>query len=315
MEMPPPFPPHSKADWLAKVAQDLKGKPLDSLDFTLAGSSFSPFHHPEDQATPPTPVPGMPTGHRLLGAYIDARADVERANQLALDALNKGADLLLFQVSSIELLSKKARRRLLEGVLTDLVSITFTEALFDFPAAPQMFMNLEGEYQHDGLAGDYGILLQNANESIVEDQQFATTFHVSSKENYLETVATLRALRLCWWRITEAYEKPSNCRIVAHVRHAEGTDANDNKISAATQAMSALAGGADGLVVYPSDGAAGTTLPRRVALNLQHILEYEARMTDVPDPAAGSYFLENLTDHLANTMWADFQTALQNPKL
>ncbi|NJC26293.1 methylmalonyl-CoA mutase family protein [Neolewinella antarctica] len=310
--MPNEFQPATKAAWLTRVEKDLKGEALDSLNFTLAGQEFSPFHHPEDQPTAYAPIPGMPAGHRLVGVRIDASGAAEAANKTALDALNKGADLLLFHVPLLEALSKKTRKELLAGILTDIVTIVFTERLFDHPTSPLLFQ--EGDtYHHDALQGDYADALFAATETYREEGACCPTFHVGCTDDYYLTLASLRAMRLCWWRISESFGKPTNCRLIAHVRPRDFTDSNHNKIAATTQAMSAIVGGADGLVVAPSDGDEDNAFTRRVALNLQHLLEYESHLHGIADAAAGSYFLESLTERLAERIWDQFQSLFSNP--
>ncbi|OAV46136.1 methylmalonyl-CoA mutase family protein [Lewinella sp. 4G2] len=302
----PPFQKPSKADWLAKVEKDLKGKDLESLNFTVAGNTYSPFHHLSDAPVAHPPVAGMPSGHRLVGIEITVGDDYKGANAIALDALAKGADLLLFRIRSIETLTKANRKILLKGILTDIVTIIFAEPLYKYPGAPLLLQQGQ-DYHIDALAGDIAAGLYSAMESYVEDGVKNPTFHVRSRPNYLRTIAELRALRLCWSRISEACGGRSNCTVIGHVAHPPESDANQNKIVATTSAMSLIIGGANGLIVAASDGGAGTNFSRRVALNLQHILEYESHLAGLPDPAAGSYYLEQLTDDIAAKLWQKFQ--------
>ena len=68
----------------------------------------------------------------------------------------------------------------------------------------------------------------------------------------------------------------------------------------------AVVGGVDVLTVLPSDKtdetAKPTDLSRRMARNVQHILKMESHFDWVADPAAGSYFIENLTEKLLEGM-------------
>ncbi len=81
-------------------------------------------------------------------------------------------------------------------------------------------------------------------------------------------------------------------------------------IRAATQALSAVIGGADRLYVLPSNAALGeesSAFSRRIARNVQHLLQLESHTDKVIDPAAGSYYIEKLTDKLTEQAWAKFQ--------
>ncbi len=69
-------------------------------------------------------------------------------------------------------------------------------------------------------------------------------------------------------------------------------------------------GGADILTVLPFDSAIGESdeLARRIATNSQTILREESHIGRVVDPGGGSWYLEKLTDKLAQAAWEHFQT-------
>jgi len=75
-------------------------------------------------------------------------------------------------------------------------------------------------------------------------------------------------------------------------------DAHTNTIRQTYQALSAVLGGANVLWVKPLDEENATTQERRIARNVSSILKEEAYLDKVQDPAAGSYFLENLVADL-----------------
>jgi methylmalonyl-CoA mutase len=95
--------------------------------------------------------------------------------------------------------------------------------------------------------------------------------------------------------------------IYARTSHWTATiyDPHVNLLRATTEAMAAAIGGADAIEVEPFDGAyrePGESA-RRLARNTQIILKQEAWLNRVVDPAAGSYYLEVLTDSLAREAW------------
>lgn len=85
-----------------------------------------------------------------------------------------------------------------------------------------------------------------------------------------------------------------------------------NMLSNTNQAMSAIIGGCDGLTVLPhnQDLEEVDGFARRIARNVSTILKEESFFDKVADPAAGSYYLENLTDQLAHTAWEQFRERL-----
>ena len=75
--------------------------------------------------------------------------------------------------------------------------------------------------------------------------------------------------------------------------------------------FAAATGGADSITVLPFDHALG--LPSRLALrlarNTQLILLEESNLGRVADPAGGAWYVETLTEELAQKAWALFQAA------
>jgi methylmalonyl-CoA mutase len=81
---------------------------------------------------------------------------------------------------------------------------------------------------------------------------------------------------------------------------------NTNMIRSTTQAMAAVIGGANRLVVRSANNESNT-FTRRIARNVQHLLKMESYLDRVVDPAAGSYYIEALTNQLAEKAWGIFQ--------
>lgn len=137
-------------------------------------------------------------------------------------------------------------------------------------------------------------------------------FGIAISKSYFVEIAKLRALRLLWANVLKAYEaEHSRTQLIVHFApETQDEQTNTNIIRASTQAMSAVIGGADRLYVLPSDhikqeGYSEFSL--RIARNLQHLLKMESHMHRVIDPGAGSYYIEKLTDKLAEGAWARFQ--------
>ncbi len=121
---------------------------------------------------------------------------------------------------------------------------------------------------------------------------------------YFVEIAKLRAARLLWASVLRAFDAPVHA-MALHVRTARvnksATEPHTNLLRATTEAMSAVIGGADTLLVEPHGYDA------HLAVNVQHLLADEAHLGAVADPAAGAYFIEALTDALAREAWALFQ--------
>ena len=153
----------------------------------------------------------------------------------------------------------------------------------------------------------------NNNRLEIEDFVNQVQFSITLGDSYFLSIAKIRALKLLWQNILEAWGCNSNppTIIEVHLTTATQTDnENYNKIKATAQAMAAVIGGAKRLYIYPSDevkDGLGTPFAQRIALNIQHLMQLESYMNRVVDPAAGSYYIENLTNQLAEAAWKEFQ--------
>jgi methylmalonyl-CoA mutase len=140
-------------------------------------------------------------------------------------------------------------------------------------------------------------------------------FRVEIGGAYFLNIAKLRALRLLLANVWQKYNLSGITfpPIETEIRKETQTeDANTNMIRTTTQAMSAVLGGADRLFLLPSDAfenKEGTSFSRRIARNVQHLLKMESHLDQVVDPAAGSYYLEHLTDLLARRAWDKYQAS------
>ncbi len=83
-------------------------------------------------------------------------------------------------------------------------------------------------------------------------------------------------------------------------------DPYNNIIRTAFEAMSAALGGTQSLHTNSFDEAIAlpTEFSARIARNTQLILQHETGVTKVVDPLAGSYYVESLTNELAEKAWA-----------
>ena len=81
---------------------------------------------------------------------------------------------------------------------------------------------------------------------------------------------------------------------------------DNNVVRTTIQALAAVLGGAQSLHTNSRDEALAlpTEEAARLALRTQQILAYEAGVTETPDPLAGSYYVESLTNELEAAAWA-----------
>lgn len=126
---------------------------------------------------------------------------------------------------------------------------------------------------------------------------------------YLLEIAQLRAFRRLWATLLSAYGLDTTIapHLYAQTIRSQA-DPYSNMIAATAQAMAAVIGHADSLLVLPcTDEAAQQPFAHRIARNIQHLLAMESHLHRLIDPASGSYYFETLTDELAQSAWKQFQ--------
>jgi methylmalonyl-CoA mutase len=132
---------------------------------------------------------------------------------------------------------------------------------------------------------------------------------------------------------------------VTSTRNKSRKDIHDNLIRLTTESMAAILGGADRITIHPPDfietrdtnGTPDSSSPdsssssssslssssssppasppasppssfsRRMARNIHHLLTLESHLSNVSNPTAGCYYLEELHDQLARKAWEQFQ--------
>ncbi len=133
--------------------------------------------------------------------------------------------------------------------------------------------------------------------------------------NYFLEIAKIRAARMLWAKVVEAYnpqyEESKKLHIHAETSHWNQTiyDPYVNMLRGTTESMSAALGGADSITVTPYNKQfeKPNEFSKRIARNTQIILKEEAYFDKVVDPAGGSYYVENLTQAIAEHAWELFQ--------
>ncbi|WP_354644027.1 methylmalonyl-CoA mutase small subunit [Kitasatospora camelliae] len=140
-------------------------------------------------------------------------------------------------------------------------------------------------------------------------------FRYAATEDQFLTIAKFRAARRLWARVAEV------CGVApaaaAQRQHAVTSSvmmtARDpwvNMLRTTVACLAAGVGGAEAVTVLPFDEAVGLpdAFARRIARNTQAILLEESHLARVVDPAGGSWYVERLTEELAQAAWAWFQT-------
>lgn len=139
-------------------------------------------------------------------------------------------------------------------------------------------------------------------------------FSFSIGSNFFMEIAKLRAARMLWSQIIDAFGGNEEAqKMIINARTSSFTksvyDPYVNMLRTTTEAFSSVVGGVNSLHVSPFDEPIkeGSTFSRRIARNQQIFLKEECNLKQPVDPAGGSWYIEKLTTTLAEKVWELFQ--------
>lgn len=139
-------------------------------------------------------------------------------------------------------------------------------------------------------------------------------FQFSMGANFFMQIAKLRAIRPIWAQIVEAFGGSTEAqRMHVHARPAlffkTVYDPYVNMLRNTTEIFSGVVGGIESYENEPFDEPIrkGDEFSRRIARNVQIILQEEFGMLSPIDPAGGSWAVERLTKQIKEKIWAEFQ--------
>lgn len=184
-------------------------------------------------------------------------------------------------------------------------------------------LNISGNNFHNcgaSVVQEVGLSLSMAVEYLnqltdsgfkVEDIFKTIKFTFSVGNNYFFEIAKLRAARYLWSKIASSYniQNTEDCKMQIHsetsVWNMTKYDPHVNMLRATTEAMSAIIGGCDSLSIKAFDITHNlrNDFSDRIARNTQIVLKHESSLDKVTDAAAGSYYIENLTNSIIEQAW------------
>lgn len=185
---------------------------------------------------------------------------------------------------------------------------------------------INGRHIHNAgsnIVQELGFTLAAANDLVahltdkgmkIGDVACNMTFNFATGSNYFMEIAKIRAARLLWSKIVEQYNPCCDCCYKVYINATSSIwnksvyDPYVNMLRTTTETMSAAIAGADSITTNPFDIAykASDSFGYRIGRNQQLLLKEESYMDKIVDPAAGSYYIENLTDSIAQYAWQLF---------
>jgi methylmalonyl-CoA mutase len=185
---------------------------------------------------------------------------------------------------------------------------------------------VDGRFYHNSgatIVQELGYALASASEylTILTDAGFALDkvastihFNLSVGSAYFLEIAKFRAARLLWKNLIEAFDgNPKRNKMYLHAETSRWNktlyDPYTNMLRTTTEGMSASIAGCDSMTVLPFDEhfRKPDEFSCRIARNQQLIMGEEAYLDKVVDPAAGSYYVEKLTEMIGERAWGLFQ--------
>jgi len=166
----------------------------------------------------------------------------------------------------------------------------------------------EADISRDAVRGDLlheqgATAVQEIGYALAESQGKQKNFVFSVGTNYFFEIAKLRAARQLWAKVSS---EPMILWSKTSLADKSLYDPSANLMRCTTEAMSAIFGGCDFLVIVSA------RFPEHLARSLGRILREESHFEEVSDPGGGSYYIESLTASIAQEAWKVYEGGLQN---
>jgi methylmalonyl-CoA mutase len=170
------------------------------------------------------------------------------------------------------------------------------------------FLNISsGIYQNAGanMVQQLAYTLAHVNEYFnrIPNLNQPITIEVAVGTNYFFEIAKMRALRLLFQTLAKEYNHDFDCHIIVTPTKRNKTlyDYNVNMLRTTTECMSAILGGADSIANLPYDALyhKDNEFGDRIARNQLLVLKHESYFDKVNNAADGAYYIESLTEQLA----------------
>ncbi len=328
------FPDISKQQWLEKITTDLKGNPIENLNWQITDQlTMIPFVSLEDIESTTNLAANGDNNWFVLESIIVK--DIQHANKEALMALEGGATALSLEIETVECdFSQLLDNINLEWIFIhingskehaisfikflnqssfdiDKINLAVANAGVLFQQHPTIKTQGILEEKNNSVDEDLSELLVKATKQLLESTSNSSKiwFRINLTDSFYQNICKIRALKILWNTICVGFDiEDTTAFIQASMQSpSEEQDADYAKIQAASQAMAAAIGGANVIYLPPTGSAGSLEFHRRIARNVHHLMQLESFMNRVEDPASGSYYLEQLTDTIAASAWKKFQ--------
>jgi len=300
------FPATTPEDWKNKIIKDLKGDEFEKLIWhSKEDIEVLPFYTKEDHQKYQLNIPEKQTKHWLITERIIVDS-ILAANKNALFALQSGATAIQFDLQH-QSFTKEEIELLIKDILLDIAPVIFENY------TPENKIILESIVKNacpniikipslNSITAELVFALENGSQQDFSNIQFQ--FYCT--QNYFFEIAKLRAFRWLWKQVCDLKQQPFSIFIQSEtsLQKRNETDEYTNMLRNTTEAMSAILGGCDSLMINSHDVTKeNTDFGKRIARNIHHILQHESYFTEIQDAAKGAYYIEYLTFQLCKKSW------------
>ncbi|MCB0512873.1 MAG: hypothetical protein KDC60_00405 [Bacteroidetes bacterium] len=287
--------------WKEKIITDLKGKAfVDLITLTEDGIEMLPIYTAETTKNFILDIPTKQTQSWQITEYITVE-NCEKANQEALIALQNGANTILFNFKN-NTFNKELLTTLVKDFLLDAITI-YAENIGDTSVQllsehhiiynPKIFVPQQKSTINELIFAVH-YLFQNEAEKC--------NIHFNIGQNFFLEIAKIRAFRWLVEQVNQVQKTNKQFVLFSETGFENRNDGfiENNILRNTTEAMSAILGGCDALIIHPHENS---NLGRRIARNIHHLLYYESNFKQIPDVIKGTYYIEYLTYQLAKKTW------------
>ena len=270
-----------------------------ALDALNRGAEAIRFTLENDQINITALMAGLPLGGTTYFFYLPFLA-TDYISQINAYAAQHQARFIL-QVDPIGQLCKDGNW--FENLESDIEKLNKLSQTVD---VPYLAIN-SSLYQNSGanIIQQLAYTLAHANEYFnrIKPHTNPITIEIAVGSNYFFEIAKLRALRWLFETLANEYQYNPKITIIAIPSRRNKTlyDYNVNMLRTTTECMSAVLGGADFITNLPYDALyhKDNEFGDRIARNQLLILKHESYFDTVHNPADGAYYIETLTQQMA----------------
>lgn len=335
------FQAPTRQQWLEKAEKELKGKPLEALEWQIDKHLSVPPIFFETETNAALATNSLKSNWTIGDKYTTS--EPSQTNKDLLAALNMGLEGVHLELTHP--LTKAQWASLFDQIILSYITLiidastldaeglgSLAEYLQDADWTPeQLMIFIKSQSNCPALLqpclrskSTFAVSLTDSVQTLYTQIQAAEAnlqrqiqngstntqplFQITLNNNFYLNIIYIQALNIIWQNILNANNiDPHTPIYIQGIISDDGTlDENTQKINATVQAVSAVVAGIDYLQIETNKSSENTSFNRRINRNIQHLLKLESFMDYVENPSAGAYYFDALTKEFAEKVWEKF---------